>query len=193
MLKPPLNPPCLSCGWICATTFDTNSTVWNLTIQSRPFQLISPFLDCSSPETTPIQAEGSHVASVVLTRSGDVYVWWPHSDIHPGQYEEAIEKMDKDVPCYTLDFHMDPIKAPTLPDLPDLPATGLSEGERKKETKLIKIAALNFHLIGLTNKGHVLRLDGLEDKDSMLTWHYVSESANNQTCSQLGYTATNVL
>ena len=88
---------------------------------------------------------------------------------------------------------MDPIKAPTLPDLPDLPATGLSEGECRKETKLIKIATNPSCLIGLTNKGHVLKLDGLEDENSMLTWHYVSESVDNLTCSQLGYTATNVL
>ena len=64
-----------------------------------------------------------------------------------------------------------------LPDLPELPETGLSEEERRKETKLIKIAATHDCFIGLTNKGHVLRLDRLSHEDSSGTWHYVRKSA----------------
>ena len=83
------------------------------------------------------------------------------------------------IPCHTFSINMDPVKVPTLPDLPDLPATGLSEGEHRKETKLIKIAAVADRLIGLTNKGHVLKMDGLKDENCMLTWHYVSGSTDN--------------
>ena len=196
---------CDSCGWFRAATLDTNSTVWNLTAWGRPFQLVSPFLDCSSPETTPIQVECSWF-SAALTRSGDVYLWWPFTGALSDQYTKVIQAMKKDeslkavvsdnetvIPCHTFSIHMDPVKAPTLPNLPDLPATGLSERKCRKETKLIKIAIDNFSLIGLTNKGHVLKLDGLKDENCMLTWHYVSESTNSQTCSQLGYTAIKVL
>ena len=180
--------------------------VWNLITWGTPYQLVSPLLDCSSPETTPIQVECSHVFSAVLMRSGDVYLWWPWIDSPSGHYNEARKEMDKygspkvvvsnnetAIPCQTFSVHADPIKVPTLPDLPDLPATGLSEGECRKETKLIKIAVLDDCLIGLTNKGHVLKLDGLVGKNSVLTWHYVSGSTDNTTCSQLGYTATKVL
>ena len=96
------------------------------------------------------------------------------------------------IPFHTFSIDMDPVKVPTLPDLPDLPATGLPEGEHRKESKLIKIAVLSHCLIGLTNKGHVLRLYRLRNEKYMLTWHYVSESTDNLTSSQLGYTTTNV-
>ena len=80
------------------------------------------------------------------------------------------------IPCDILDIGMDPTKLPTLPDLPDLPATGLSVEERRKETRLIKIAACIDHLIGLTNKGHVLKLNGLGDEGYTRIWRYVSET-----------------
>ena len=88
----------------------------------------------------------------------------------------------------------------TLSKSPHLPwpawLTGnwaVREREHKKETKLIKIAVSDDYLLGLTNKGHVHKLDGLEDGGSMLTWHYVSKSTSILTCSQLEYTATKVL
>ena len=117
------------------------------------------------------------------------------------QYMEATKEMGKVVvsdngtaiPCHTFGIHMDPVKAPTLPDLPDLLATGLSKGECRKETKLIKIAAVSRCFIGLTNKGHILKLDGFKGIDLMPTWHYVSGGTDDLTCSQLGYTATKVL
>ena len=71
---------------------------------------------------------------------------------------------------------MDPTKLPALPNLPDLPATGLIEEERRKETRLIKIAACDHWLIGLTNKGHVLKLAGLLSEGGDRIWCYVSEN-----------------
>ena len=71
---------------------------------------------------------------------------------------------------------MDPTKLPALPDLPDLPATGPSGEERRKETRLIKIAACNNYLVGLTNKGHVLKLSGLGDEGYTRIWRYVSKN-----------------
>ena len=79
------------------------------------------------------------------------------------------------IPCHTWEINTDPVKVPILSDLPDLPGTGLSEEERKKETKLIKIAALDHCLVGLTNQGHVLVLDGMGKEDSIRNWHYVSQ------------------
>jgi len=168
-------------------TLDANSTVWNFRSWGRPFRLVSPSLDCSSPETAPIQIECGGHFSAVLTRSGDVYVWWPFGDTFEDQYRAAMAELavgsptktivpvdETVIPCCTWEIYEDPVKLPILPDLPDLPTTGLSEEERRKDTKLIKIAGFNNCLIGLTNKGHVLKIDGLTDEDSIQIWRYVS-------------------
>jgi len=169
---------------------DANSTVWNFISWGRPFRLVSPLLDCSSLETTPIQIECGWEFSTVLTKSGDVYAWWPFGGTFQDQYQEAIAKLDKDestkaivhhdemaILCYTWEVEKDPVKLPILPNLPDLPGIELPEEEHRKETKLIKIAALNYCLIGLTNKGHVLKIDGLTNERSIQAWSYVSERA----------------
>lgn len=170
-------------------TLDANSTVWNFRSWGRPFRLVSPSLDCSSPETTPIQIECGWAFSTVLTRSGDVYAWWPFGDTFEDRYQAKMSQLDLQestraivpddgtvVPCHTWEINKDPLKLPILPDLPDLQATGLPEEERRKETKLIKIAAFDNCLVGLTNKGHVLKIDGLTDEDSVQIWNYVSEN-----------------
>jgi len=183
----PLDPS-FSCSDRRAMTLDANSAVWTFMSWGRPFRLVSPLLDCSSPETTPIQIECGARFSAVLTRSGDVCVWEPVNIER--QYDVAIEELDEDestkaivpeggtvIPCHTWDIHADPVKLPALPDLPELPGTGLSEEERGKETKLIKIAAMGYSLIGLTNKGHVLMMDELYRKGDTRAWEYVSENA----------------
>ena len=171
---------------------DANSSIWILTAWGRPSRLVSPFLDCSSPGTTPIQIECGCAFSAVLMKSGDIYVWWVFNDFLGCQYREGMVGLDKDestkaiipdnkmvIPCQTQEINSDPGKVPKLPDLPKLLGTGLSEEECRKETKLIKIAATTSDLVGLTNKGHVLVLDGLYNKDFTGTWHYVHKSADN--------------
>ena len=170
-------------------TLDANSTVWNFRSWGRPFRLVSPLLDCSSPEKTPVQIECGWGFSTVLTKSGDVYAWWPFGDTFENQYRRNMAELDLNestkaivdnngtvIPCHTWEINENPVKLPLLPDLPDLPATGLHQEALRKETKLIKIAALDHCLIGLTNKGHVLKIDGLTDEGSVQIWHYVSEN-----------------
>ena len=151
---------------------DADSTVWTFKQWGRPTRLVSPSLDCSSPETTPIQAECGTWFCAVLTGSGDAYAWWvdagTFNDLYLENYDTSVDPViehEAVIPCRTRDFKMDPVKLPGLPDLPDLPATGLPEEERRKETRLIKIAACDNRLIGLTNKGHVLKLDGMHGED----------------------------
>lgn len=81
------------------------------------------------------------------------------------------------IPRHTWEIKKDPVKLPILPDLPDLPGTGLPEEERRKETQLIKIAAFINCLVGLTNQGHVLKLDGMDREDSIQVWRYVCRNA----------------
>ena len=179
-----------SCSALHTMILDTNSTVWNFISWGRPFRLVSPLLDCSSPETTPIQIECRLPLSAVLSGSGDVYAWWPYGDAFKSRYQQATAELDEDestkaivpdggsvIPCHTWEINMDPVKLPALPNLPDLPATGLPGDERWKEVKLIKIAGFQNSLVGLTNKGHVLKMDKLYTEDSARVWHYVSKSA----------------
>ena len=168
---------------------DANSAVWAFHNWGRPFRLVSPSLDCLSLETTPIQVECDTAFSAVLTGSGDVYVWWPSEVTFMDKYSKAMDKLDRDestmaivpnggtvIPCHTWKMDIDPVKLPTLPNLPNLPATGLPEEECRKETKLIKIAVFWSYLIGLTNKGHVLKMNGLDKGENIRTWNYVSEN-----------------
>ncbi|KAG8896354.1 hypothetical protein FRB99_008927, partial [Tulasnella sp. 403] len=80
------------------------------------------------------------------------------------------------IPCTTIAIQADPLRLPALPrDLPDLSRqfsvaeSGVSGAEptgygrevdpRNEETRLVRIAAGDCFIIGLTNKGHVLSLD----------------------------------
>jgi len=161
---------------------DANSAVWNFESQERLYRLVSPLLDCSSPETTPIQIQCETLFSAVLTRSGDVYVWSMYAEgmtKYRNKYRRvAVPDGGTDIPCHTWEINVDPTKLPSLPDLPDLPMTGLPEEERRKETKLIQIAACSNSLVGLTNKGHVLQVGRLYGGEGLTWfWDYVSEGS----------------
>ena len=94
-----------------------------------------------------------------------------------GSTKEILPDDEMVIPCHTWEIRMDPVKLPELPDLPDLLGTGLSEEERRRETKLIKITSILSKVVGLTNKGHVLMLDGLSDENYIGAWDYVRKSA----------------
>lgn len=126
--------------------------------------------------------------------SGDVLMYWPGSgsmlEAIQGKFNElnavnnhdskAIPEEGQDsIPCYIWDLlTANPVRLRPIPrDLPRLPATGLSDDADSEETRLIKIAGLDNNLIGLTNKGHVLRYNNLEGEENYQRgqWEYVSE------------------
>ena len=83
---------------------------------------------------------------------------------------------DHRIPCVTWSLRADPLRVPAIPKLPELESTGLSREERLKPTNLTKIAAFDIHLIGLTNKGHVLKFGDLSNENSFdgtTRWQYV--------------------
>ena len=178
-----------SCGKSYAMTLDVNSTVWIFLNWGRPSRIVSPFLDCSSSKTTPVQVECGFRIFNILMESGDVYTWWLPmyltSEFTAGlDYDESKRAIVPDggtvIPCYTLEINRNFRKLPKLPDLPDLPGTGLPEEERQKETKLVKIVAPGQGLVGLTNKGHVLKSNPLTyGEDYTPHWYYVGESAQS--------------
>ena len=167
---------------------DSKNQVWTFVTWGRPFRLDSPLLDCTLPETTPMQAECGWSFSSILTQSGDVLVFWPSSGEIGRIYDEEDAAMDErgdcnaygtedhHIPCITWSLRADPLKIPPIPQLPDLESTGVSQEERSKGTTLVKIAAFDNHLIGLTNKGHVLKFGDLSNENSFdrtTRWQYV--------------------
>ena len=170
-----------SCNSLRAMTLDANSTIWNFETWGSPYRLVSPLLDRLSQEKAPIQIECGAFFSAVLTRSGDVYAW-PEDAL---LYKKPVARLATRavvpdggtvIPCHTWEVNVHPVKLPIPLDLPDLLMTGIPEEERRKETKFIKIAACFTSLVGLTNKGHVLKIDDLMyEKDATWVWDYVSE------------------
>src|SRR5882762_2958403 len=157
-----------SCGRYHTMALDAKLQVWTFVSWGRPFRLDSPLLDCHSLDTTPMQVECGWMYSSILTKSGDVLVYWQgtgdieeriinHNNAVRDQPESlACATPDHTIPCATWTMQANPFRLPAVPQVPDLPDTRLSEEERRRETKLIKIAALDNVIIGLTNKGHVL-------------------------------------
>jgi SCF-associated factor 1 len=76
------------------------------------------------------------------------------------------------IQCHVWEIEYNPIRVNPLPD--DLP---LSEEDAQKgvSVKLVKIAAMEHSIIGLTNYGHVLRYDELRNEANALVgyWTYV--------------------
>jgi len=163
---------------------DANNQVWTFVNWGRPFRLDTPLLDCTSPETTPIQAESGWSFSSVLTESGDVLVFWPFSGEIGTLCDEENAAMDERgdchayatpgncIPCVHWPLRADPLRIPHIPQLPELQDTGTTE----ELTTLVKIAAFDNHIIGLTNKGHVLKFGDLSNENSFdrtTRWQYL--------------------
>lgn len=83
------------------------------------------------------------------------------------------------IPCVTWTLEADPVLLSALPDLPELPDTGCDPESEEEETRLIQIAGFAGHLIGLTNKGHVLKYSSLDSEESAFhgRWEYVRYAA----------------
>lgn len=177
-----------STGRIHSMVLDAKSTVWTFVNWGRPFRLLSPLLDCHAPDTTPLQIECDWTFCTILTKAGDVLVYWPYSgglnrqieqtetDLNQQGDKNAYPTEDHCIPCVTTVIEADPFRLPPIPTtLPDL-VNGLSEEERDAETRLIRIAAYDNTLVGLTNKGHVLKFANLANERIFRStrWEYVS-------------------
>lgn len=87
-------------------------------------------------------------------------------------HKQAQAGDDNVIPCVTWALDLDPVY---LPSIPPLPALDNGCPEEDNPTQLIKIAGLDNCLIGLTNKGHVLKISNLENEHiaSRQNWEYV--------------------
>lgn len=167
---------------------DARLQVWTFLSWGRPFRFQSALLDCHTPDTTPSQIESGWAFSSILTTSGDVLVYWPYSgtlkqvldtkseELDAAGDKQAYATSDHTIPCVISTIEAEPFRLPAIPVLPVLPDTGLSQEQLNEETKLVKIAAYDNIIIGLTNKGHVLKFSGLTNEEDYLRsrWEYVS-------------------
>ncbi|KAI0064013.1 RCC1/BLIP-II [Artomyces pyxidatus] len=178
----------VSCGRIHAMALDSQSQVWTFVSWGRPFKFQSPLLDCHAADTTPVQVECGWAFSSILTASGDVLVYWPFAGeidtrvqtentiMNQRSDSQAHATSDNSIPCVAWTLRSDPFRLPHLPQLPKLDGTGADEGpDDFMEVKLIKIASFDNQLIGLTNKGHVLKFRDLSNEASLRhgQWEYL--------------------
>ncbi|KIL71040.1 hypothetical protein M378DRAFT_155990 [Amanita muscaria Koide BX008] len=173
-LKLPVPFRSISCGRMHCSALDVNNKIWTFVSWGRPFRLTSPVFD--DPEFTPVQIECGWMFSCALVKSGHVFAWFPFSGTMEDRRQRQNEVMDKSrnssvrerdgiIPCVPWDLDLMPQRLPPLPPLPDL--EGLPDDVAEKETKLVKIAGFDCHIIGLTNKGHVLKFRGLDNEETV--------------------------
>lgn len=154
---------------------------------------MTALLDGTTPDSIPVQVESGWSFSSVLTKGGNVYVWWPLN----GEMKQLVDArnaaMDEEglhahatedgiIPCAHWELHKNPYRLPELPRLPNLDETNVKD----IGVYLVKIAALDSHLIGLTNHGHVVKiLVQTSDTASQEGWLYVRRFLSR--CSHLSY------
>lgn len=164
---------------------DAHGRVWTFLFEHPNilFRLKTRLLDGRSPDSTVVQVEcGSDFCSA-LSESGSVYVWWPSEGQLKNLFNEHIASLgdrvmpdfnsrDKLLCCGTQILCFDPKILPPLPS--SLPR--LAQGECLNEKpKLVKIAAMQSHLIGLSSEGHVLKFCELHNEydSDWGYWEYV--------------------
>ncbi|KAF5327877.1 hypothetical protein D9619_003928 [Psilocybe cf. subviscida] len=172
----------ISCGRLHSSCLDRNGSVWTFTNWGRPFRLASPVL--RDAEFAPKQVECGWTFSSFLTEPGRVFVWWPSAG-HMGEIvARRMRQMDGQgkmvqasgqqiIPCVPWDMEKLPVMLPLIPSLPGLRETG--DISHPDGTRLIQIAAFDHHIIGLTNRGHVLKFGPMynENEVSNGRWEYL--------------------
>ncbi|KAF4569685.1 hypothetical protein EYR40_008663 [Pleurotus pulmonarius] len=184
----------ISCGRLHSATIDVNQHVWTFLTFGTPFRLSSPLLDNDSPETSPLQVECGWNLTSVLTKSGDVVVWWPFGGQMKALIDQKHDEMHSNgaivapavggsILCAPWELSINPKRLPRLPQLPDL-----SGESNESPPKLIQIAALDSQIIGLTDQGHVVKFSSLVDEQVTGEWQYLPNfSEVNQVRSHTAF------
>lgn len=139
---------------------DSHSKVWIFNHWGSPYRLASSTLDNSSPDARAIQIEAGWEFVAILTESGDVYATWPNfGELKTliAAHKKPQRKDDEEViVCETWEVNTRPF---SLPQLPKLSVLVGDQAEEQTSPRLVKIAAGQDFVIGLTDKGHVLKID----------------------------------
>ncbi|KAH6915918.1 regulator of chromosome condensation 1/beta-lactamase-inhibitor protein II [Coprinopsis sp. MPI-PUGE-AT-0042] len=171
----------ISCGRLHSCVLDQNGGIWTFVNWGRPFQLSS--LVPQDIHSMPLQVECGWSYSAVLSREGQVFVWWPSTGglqaVLTQKFSElnGSNKVRSDgeavIPCATWTADFEPLRLPSLPSLPELTSTGSKK--KGPRPQLVQIAGMEGLMIGLTDQGHVLKFDSLHDETTALNgrWQYL--------------------
>ncbi|KAF8916268.1 regulator of chromosome condensation 1/beta-lactamase-inhibitor protein II [Mucidula mucida] len=183
----PIGIRTISCGRLHAASLDTSNYIWNFSSWGRPFRLTSPRL--RGRDGLPVQVECGWAFSSALSRSGDIYVWWPTEGAMGAAIRGHNEVLDADrdnhdankglandngvIQCASWDLDTDPVVLPPLPALPQLNTSD----EDDETTRIIQIAAYDCALVALTNKGHVVKFGSLSSDSTVSggVWEYLPQ------------------
>ena len=139
--------------------------MWIIIRPDRPYIIESDLINNEHADSTPIQVVCGHFFSAILTRSGEVYFIWPFDAYAMGafrkQYEGSSTRFEikgNSISCKTWKLKSELHKLREIGDLPELDQRHGSPGS-KSPPKIISIAATDELLIGLTDKGHVLKIN----------------------------------
>jgi len=181
-----LTGTCASAGRLHAAALDSTNGIWNFKSWGCPYKLTAPVL--ADPVDPPIQVDCGWGFTSCLTKSGNVYVWFPFGgalkaiiDTKMSEIGEAREPTAREqngsIPCAIWNTGFEPVRLPAIPSLPDLPEVGQSNSNSDEtDTHLVQIAGMDRILIGLTNRGHVLKFQQVVDEIAVNRgrWEYVS-------------------
>ena len=172
-----------SCGRLHSSCLDHVNRIWTFTNWGRPFYLSAPVL--RDPDYAPKQIECGWAFSALLTKSGDVFVWWPFIGATGEIVESKMREMDAEgdkrshpdehiIPCVTWGLDVVPLRLPAIPSLPEILDNGVEN--ELYPIVLIQIAAFDNNVVGLTNQGHVLKYNSLHSEVEVPQgrWEYVS-------------------
>ncbi|KAG8835072.1 hypothetical protein FRC17_005425 [Serendipita sp. 399] len=199
----------LSCGRDFMVALDNTKNVWCFNSWGLPFVYHPKAFDRSLPGNAIVQVECGWSFSAALTESGNAYVWNQLNGRMGGLIsakQTALEgelagsegrdrvapEVDGVIKCHTWDFDaQEPLLLPPLPELP------IDAGA--SQPHLVKIAAGDHFVIGLTNLGHVLKLDisDINDDDALSTlaelfkrrdrgWEYLPLFCDGDRVKKLG-------
>ena len=155
--------------------------MWTFIPETNPFSYELERFKCLWPDldSPPVQIVCSDIHAAILTKSRNVYVWWPFKIRDVIQRflwtsESTVitqKEINRGTVCIKFGLH----QLPALPVLPIIKQKGCIT-ENEVSPKLIKIAPVRGGLLGLTDKGHVLMIDpGLtNDGPEIGNWVYVS-------------------
>ncbi|KAF8624752.1 hypothetical protein AX15_005650 [Amanita polypyramis BW_CC] len=173
----------ISCGRSHSSALDSSNKIWTFINWGRPIRMTCPVFN--DRDFTPVQVECGWMFSCVLVRSGDVFAWFPFSGTLENRIVRNNHEMNRDentfalerdgvIPCAPWDTDLTPERLPSLPPLPELGETTAGNGT-EQETKLVKIAGFDGHIIGLTNRGHVVKFRGLDNEQTVAQgqWTYL--------------------
>ncbi|CUA74633.1 hypothetical protein RSOLAG22IIIB_05641 [Rhizoctonia solani] len=156
----------LSVGRRHAVLFDGSRNIYVLLQWGRPIRLDTPALDGERPESTVVQVEAGWDVCTFLTETGTTFAVFPFHGSFERELGERtaqagtlpeVKPQGDQVPCVCTDFQHHPTKLPPIPS--DLPVLHTDPLKPDAPPKLVQIAAGDKFVVGLTDGGHVLKLD----------------------------------